>query len=544
MKNAGTDTAPDTARSEVPPRATIILVTLILGAFVANINLSIANVALPDIGRDLGASTTQQTAVASMFTLGLASSVLYLGAIGDRYGRRRLLLLGAALTIPAGLASAYAPTVELLIGARFVAGLAAGLMFPTTLSLISAMWRGAAKTKAIALWSGIGGGAASLGGVVGGALLEVAWWGSVFLFALPIAAVVYFLAARYVPADSGSGEGKVDNIGGVLSVIGVAAIVTAVQLLPNGIDAVDIGLFLVAVVAIILFYIREKHATSPLVDLSAASVPPFWVAAVAGTITFGCLMGALFLGQQFTQNVLGYDTLNAALVTLPSTIFMVGLAPLAGRMVNRRGSRFTLLVGLLVVAVGFALIVVGWRDGASVIVVLVTYGVIGAGVSISVTPAAHALMASLPGSRGGMGSAFTDLTRDFGGAIMQSAMGAVLAIVYANYFTKAFADLPPAEASQLSQSASEEIIGSFQGAQSVAESFPQVGSDKIIAAASEAFTEGKSAAYALAVVLILLAVGLVAWKYPKKTEEDRFFAEVELATAAEEAARANASSTS
>jgi len=544
MTSSGaTASAPQSTTPEVPPRATIILVTLILGAFVANINLSIANVALPDIGRDLGATTTQQTAVASMFTLGLASSVLYLGAIGDRYGRQRLLLLGAALTIPAGLASAYAPSVEFLIGARFVAGLAAGLMFPTTLSLISALWRGTAKTKAIALWSGIGGGAASLGGVVGGALLEVAWWGSVFLFALPIAALVFFLAARYVPADSGSGDGKVDNIGGVLSVIAVAAVVTAVQLLPNGITATEIGLIVVAIVAIVLFYLREKHTKNPLVDLTAASVPPFWVAAVAGTITFGCLMGALFLGQQFTQNVLGYDTLTAALVTLPSTIFMVALAPLSGRMVNSRGSRFTLLVGLLVVALGFAIMVVGWRASAPMWIVLVTYGVIGAGVSISVTPAAHALMASLPTSRAGMGSAFTDLTRDFGGAIMQSAMGAVLAIVYASYFTKAFAALPPNEASQLSESASEQIIGSFQGAESVAQSFPQAGSERIIAAASQAFTEGKSVAYALALTLILLAVGLVAWKYPKKQAEDEFFREIAAKSEAEEAALANASST-
>ena len=148
-------------RSSAPPHAGLALFTLILGAFVANINLSIANVALPDIGRDLDATTIQQTMVASMFTMGLASSVLYLGAIGDRYGRRKLLLAGAILTLPAGLASAYAPNIEFLIIARFVAGLAAGLMFPTTLSLVSALWRGAAQTKAIALWSGIGGGAAA-----------------------------------------------------------------------------------------------------------------------------------------------------------------------------------------------------------------------------------------------------------------------------------------------------------------------------------------------------------------------------------------------
>lgn len=526
--------------SASPPHAAIALFTLILGAFVANINLSIANVALPDIGRDLGASTVQQTMVASMFTMGLASSVLYLGAIGDRYGRRRLLLMGAILTIPAGVASAYAPTIEFLIIARFVAGLAAGLMFPTTLSLVSALWRGTAQTRAIALWSGIGGGAAALGGVIGGAMLEVFWWGSVFLFALPLAVVVIIFALRYLPVHAGEEDVQVDNIGGVLSVIAVACLILGIQTLPNGFSTSMAVLFGVAAIALVLFIWRQKRAPRPLVDLDAASVPSFWVAAVAGTITFGSLMGALFLGQQFTQNVLGYDTLTAALVTLPMSLALIVVSPFAAKLVAGRGSRITIAIGLVVVAIGFIVMVVTWRSGAGMFVVLLAYGIVGGGVGICATPAAHALMGSLPVSRAGMGSAFTDLTRDFGGAIMQAVMGTVLAVVYASYFTKAFASLPPQEAANLSDQAAQQIVSSYQGAQQVASSYPQASSEKLIAAANQAFTEGKSVAYVLALVLTLFALGLVLWKYPRRDDERAFFKQMADRSIQEAAGSANA----
>ena len=531
---------PAHAPSISPPHAAIALTTLILGAFVANINLSIANVALPDIGRDLDATTVQQTMVASMFTMGLAASVLYLGAIGDRYGRRKLLLCGAVLTIPAGLASAYAPNIEFLIGARFVAGLAAGLMFPTTLSLLSALWRGAAQTRAIALWSGVGGGAAALGGVIGGAMLEVFWWGSVFLFALPLAVVVIVLALRALPAKAGEEDVPVDHLGGVLSVIAVASLIMGIQTLPNGFSASMGLLFATALVAGVLFFWRQKRAPRPLVDLDAASVPTFWVAALAGTITFGSLMGALFLGAQFTQNVLGYDSLKAALMTLPMSLMLIIISPFAGRMVQDRGSRVTLAFGLVVVAIGFIIMIVTWHEGASVFVVLLSYAVVGAGVGACATPAAHALMASLPVSRAGMGSAFTDLTRDFGGAIMQAIMGTLLAVVYANYFRNAFANLPPQEAANLSQEAAEQMVGSYQGAEQVAQSYPQASAERVIAAANEAFTEGKSVAYILALVLTLLALVLVLWKYPRRAQERAFFAQMQAQSAAEEAASANA----
>ena len=171
---------------EAPDRAGLVLLALILVAGVANLNLSVANVALPDIGRAFDSGQTTLDLIAVGYSLGLAASVLYLGAVGDRYGRKLLLIAGMVLSIPACLLAAYAPTDGVLFAARVLGGISAGMAYPTTLALITALWAGPGRTKSIALWSAVGGGIASLGPLVAGALLEHFWWGSVFLVTLPL----------------------------------------------------------------------------------------------------------------------------------------------------------------------------------------------------------------------------------------------------------------------------------------------------------------------------------------------------------------------
>ena len=172
-----------------PARSGLVLVALIGVAAVANLNLSVANVALPSIGRAFNSSQTTLDLIAVGYSLGLAASVLYLGAIGDRYGRKLMLVLGMVLSVPACLLAAYAPSDGVLFAARVLGGLSAGMAYPTTLALITALWSGPGRTRAIALWSAIGGGIAALGPLVAGALLEEFWWGSVFLVTLPLAVI-------------------------------------------------------------------------------------------------------------------------------------------------------------------------------------------------------------------------------------------------------------------------------------------------------------------------------------------------------------------
>src|SRR5689334_12105964 len=188
MNSTATPSA-SASSSSSPRRAGLVLAALIAVAAVANLNLAVANVALPDIGKAFDAGQTGVDLVAVGYSLGLAASVLYLGAVGDRYGRKQMLVLGMALSVPASILAALAPSIEVLFAARVLGGIAAGMAYPTTLALITALWSGAARTKSIALWSAIGGGITALGPLLAGALLEGFDWPSVFVVTAPLAAI-------------------------------------------------------------------------------------------------------------------------------------------------------------------------------------------------------------------------------------------------------------------------------------------------------------------------------------------------------------------
>src|SRR6478752_2431252 len=210
--------AMDEPRGGAPARAGLVLSALIAVAAVANLGLAVANVALPSIGTHFDASQTALNLVAVGYSLGLAASVLYFGAIGDRYGRKLLLVLGMCLTIPADCLAAWAPSIGVLIAARIIGGLAAGMAYPTTLALITALWSGAARTRSIALWAATGGAISSLGPLCAGVLLEHFWWGSVFLITLPLAVIALVMALRLVPRHVNESTEPVDHFGGMLSI--------------------------------------------------------------------------------------------------------------------------------------------------------------------------------------------------------------------------------------------------------------------------------------------------------------------------------------
>ncbi|HEY4279263.1 MAG TPA: MFS transporter, partial [Conexibacter sp.] len=274
--------AADDPQDGAPDRAGLVLVALILVAAVANLNLSVANVALPSIGQHFDSSQTTLDLIAVGYSLGLACSVLWLGALGDRYGRKSMLLLGTLLAIPFSLLAAYAWTDSVLIVARIGGGLAAGMAYPTTLALITALWSGPGRTKSIALWSGLGGAIAALGPLLSGLLLEHFYWGSVFLLTLPLAVVAVVVAWRFVPAHVNEGTEPVDNLGGILSLVLVGALILAINFapVPNK-GTLTIALAIVAAAALLLFLWRQRRAPNPLYDLEVAARPPFWVAACA-----------------------------------------------------------------------------------------------------------------------------------------------------------------------------------------------------------------------------------------------------------------------
>jgi DHA2 family multidrug resistance protein-like MFS transporter len=505
------------------PAGAFALATLILAAVVANLNLTVANVALPDIGQALGASQVGLNFVAVGFTLGLAASVLYLGAVGDRYGRKMLLLIGLTASIPLAAMAAWAPSIEVLIAARVLGGIAAGMVYPTTLSIIVALYSGTKRTQAIALWSGIGAGASALGPPVVGWLLTFSWWGAGFVISIPLAAAALLMSLRLPTTPRGTDS--VDNISGVLSVVMVGTLIVAITFAPMpGLGVTAIALGAVAIVAIVLFLRRQQQLNGenrrPLFNLDTARRPTFWVAALAGIIVFGSLMGSFFIGQQFLQDVMGYSTFAAGMAVVPTAIMMMVFSPIAGLLIPRIGSRTTMAIGFVFVGVGFLLMFL-WRSESPILLVAVTYAILGAGVGTAAAPASRSIMASVPASDLGMGSATNDLQRDLGGAIMQAIMGTLLVARYSSEFGKAFASAPSSEQSQLTSDAVSQMLSSFAGAETVAKSLPSADQQTLISAAQEAFTAGSNLAFAFAWAATVAGLIVVLRYFPKKDEEVR-----------------------
>ena len=245
-----------------------------------------------------------------------------------------------------------------------------------------------------------------------------------------------------MPAHVNEGTEPVDNLGGILSVLMIGALVLGINFaaVPNA-GALVIGMVVITLAAGGAFVLRQRRARNPLYDLDVAARRIFWVAALAGIIVFGSLMGAMFIGQQFLQNVLGYSTLEAGSSILPAAVMMVLIAPRSAHLVETRGSRFTLLTGYVFVLLGFLAMLLLWKEGSSYWQVGLAYALVGAGVGFAGTPASKSLTGSVPVHRVGMASGTADLQRDLGGAVLQSVFGALLTAGYASAMTTAIGEL-------------------------------------------------------------------------------------------------------
>jgi hypothetical protein len=309
----------------------------------------------------------------------------------------------------------------------------------------------------------------------------------------------------------------------MLSILMIAALVLAINFAPMPDGATTALVFAaITVAATGLFIIRQRQATNPLYDLRIASRRIFWVAAVAGIIVFGTLMGSMYIGQQFLQNVLGYDTLEAGASAIPMSLAMVAVAALSARMVVRLGSRMTLMIGYLFFVLAFVVMLVLWDENTSYAGIALAYLLIGVGVGLAGTPASHSLTASVPVHRAGMASGTADLQRDLGGAVMQSILGALLTVGYAASISAAVSNSP--DANKVTDTLEAQLQKSFAGAQAAAEQYPQY-ADAITAAAKTAFLQGANWAYAAGIVAILIGAAITWLRYPDKAGEQDLLGE-------------------
>jgi MFS transporter, DHA2 family, multidrug resistance protein len=277
------------------------------------------------------------------------------------------------------------------------------------------------------------------------------------------------------------------------------------------------------VAAGILFIRRQRSVQNPLFDLQVASRSIFWVAACAGIIVFGSLMGAMYIGQQFLQNILNYSTLDAGLSIMPAAILMILVAPQSAKLVESRGARFTLLAGYAFCFLGFLAMIILWQENIPYWKVGLAYALVGVGVGLAGTPASHSLTGSVPVKRVGMASGTADLQRDFGGAIMTSIFGALLTAGYAKAIAAQISGLSTSAQQQISGSIEVTLQKSFSSAAALAQQNPQY-STQILAAAKSSFLAGDQLAYLAGIIAILIGAAIVFYKFPKMDEEKKLLA--------------------
>jgi Na+/melibiose symporter-like transporter len=283
-----------------------------------------------------------------------------------------------------------------------------------------------------------------------------------------------------------------------------------------------LSLAVLALAALVAFVFRQRAARNPLYDLHVAGRRIFWVAACAGIIVFGSLMGSAFVSQQYLQNVLGYSTLGAGTAFLPAVVFMILVARTSAKLVDTRGARFTLLTGYVFLLLAFAAMLLLWSDDSPYWQVAIAYMFVGLGVGFAGTPASHSLTGAVPVRRAGMASGTADLQRDLGGAIMQSIFGALLAAGYASAVSATISSAP--NGGQVTSSVENQLTKSFSSAADTAQQYPRY-TDQIVAGAKSSFLDGADWAYTAGIIAIVVGAAIVFFLFPTKERERQLLAD-------------------
>jgi EmrB/QacA subfamily drug resistance transporter len=383
-----------------------VLLASILGSGIVGIDATVVNVALPTIGRELGASLASLQWVVNAYTLTLAALILLGGTLGDRYGRRRLFMVGVAWFAVASLACGLAPTSEVLIAARALQGIGGALLTPGSLAMIQASFAPEDRSRAIGAWSGLGGIATAVGPFLGGWLLEVASWRWVFWINLPVAAIVLALTWRHVPESrDASATGRVDLLGAALGAVGLAGLTYALIEAPaRGASVAVVGAAVLGVGALVAFVRVEQVTAAPMVPLSMFASPLFRGANLVTFVVYGAFGGIFFLLVLQLQVVAGFSPLAAGTAMLPVTVLMLLLSARAGALSDRIGPRLPMTVGPLVCAAAVLLMLRIGPTASYVAEVLPAVLVLGLGLALLVAPLTATALAAVDAQHAGVAS--------------------------------------------------------------------------------------------------------------------------------------------
>ncbi|MFD8570796.1 MFS transporter [Streptomyces sp. NPDC059639] len=501
-------TVTDPPESRLDPRRWWALGALVASMLVLGFDMTILNVALPTIAEDLGASTGQQQWMADAYIVVFAALMLPAGLLGDRFGRRRMLIGGLGVFLAASLVGALAGDVTWVIVARALMGVGGAFVMPLAMSVLPSLFPRSEQTKAIGMISAASALGMPLGPIIGGWLLNHFWWGSVFVLNVPMVAIGITACLFLLPESRDPAAPKVDTVSTVLTALGLGSLIYAIIEGPGRgwSDAVVVGAFAASVALLTALILRERRGTRPMLDLSLLAHRGFLSNTLAATLGMFVLSGVLFLLPQYLQAVLGIDSLGTGVRMVPLMGGMLLAARLAQPLVVRFGARSVVCAALAVLAFAAFL---GARttvdSGYGFTALWLSIG--GVGIAFAMIPAMGGAMAALDKDQAGRGTGLLSTVRQTGSALGVALLGALVAGAYTDRLSTAGLPGPAAEAARDSVTGAHVVAG-------------RLGDEALAASANTAYLHGMDLALIVIGVVALAAALLSAALMPGRVRPD------------------------
>ncbi|WP_030929725.1 MFS transporter [Streptomyces sp. NRRL S-646] len=516
-----------TSTSTSDPRRWWALGALVASMLTLGFDMTILNVALPTMAGELGATTGQQQWMADAYVVVFAALMLPAGLLGDRFGRRRMLIAGLGVFLAGSLVGALAGDVNWVIAARAFMGIGGALITPLALSVLPSLFGPDERTKAVGIISAASALGLPLGPIIGGWLLNHFWWGSVFLVNVPMAAIGIAACVFLLPETSDPASPKVDALSTALTASGLGALIYAIIEAPDRgwSDPLVLVMFAAAVVLIAALVLRERRAERPMLDMTLLAHRGFLFNTLAATLVMFVLSGLLFVLPQYLQAVLGHDAFGTGLRLLPMMGGLMVAARGAGPVVARFGPRATVSAGLVVLAFAALLgsrTTVDSGYGFTALWLSIT----GFGFGFSVVPAMDGALGTLPRDRAGSGSGLLMTLRQVGAAIGIALLGSLLSGIFRDRLD--VTGLP----AQAADTAGDSVVA----AHIIAEKAQPENAAHLAASANSAYVHGMSVVLLVCGVAALVSALLAAALLPRGTAERQAdSAEPGLVAAAEDA---------
>jgi EmrB/QacA subfamily drug resistance transporter len=524
------------------PRRWAILAVLVVSLLVVVLDNTVLNVALKSLTdpvKGLGATQGDLEWAINAYTLVFAGMLFTFGVLGDRLGRKKVLIGGLVLFALTSLVSAYAQNPGQLIAARAVMGLGGAAIMATTLPIITNVFDPRERARAIGAWAGAVGIGVALGPIVGGALLERFWWGSIFMINLPIIAVGLAFVTTIVPDSRNPKPGRVDLPGVLLSIVGLAALVYGIiDGGEAGFDNASVWTWIaLGVAALAAFVWWENRTDHPSLDVKLFRDARFAAATTLVGLSFFAAMGVFFFMSFYLQLVRGYSPLQTGLLMLPFAAAQLFFAPLSAGFVKKYGAKAVSAVGVIVVTLATAGYL-AMDETSSVWLVIGMFFAFGTGMANIMPPATEAIMASVPREKAGVGSAVNNTVRQVGGALGVAILGSVLSSVYRSGVADTVSGLPAQVPTQTRDAISESVAGAHAVADGLAGSPLSGAAGLLVKAADAAFVDAVHAAAVGSVVTGVISLIVVLSWLPGKARPNTALAQAEQSMTAERAVEA------